>query len=377
MKKRKARSSIMAATGAWLAIAVAVSCSVPSQAQVNPPKFEVDPSWPKPLPDHWVTGSVSGVCVDAQDHVFIVNRQNLKFNELDAGYQAPPVIEFDPEGSVVNSWGDPNVLGKGVDGCFVDRENNVWLSFNKDAVVQKFGHNGGKLLLQIGTRGVFDSSDGTIKGIALNSSPTSFFCPAGVAVDASNGDVYVADGEETGRNHRVAVFDRNGRFLRQWGLQRTKAEADDDEGDVFMQVPHCVAMGDDGLVYVCDLRADRVQVFDKMGSFQKNIHIPYEGTSQYHPRPGHLHRAWGTAVWVGFSPDPAQTFMYVMNEDDEQVEIVDHANGEILGSFGRAGHQVGELTHGRELAVDSKGNVYVAESEIGKRIQKFEIMGSQ
>jgi DNA-binding beta-propeller fold protein YncE len=253
----------------------------------------------------------------------------------------------------------------------------VWLTFNQDGIVQKYTHGGSKLLFEIGTRGVFDSSDGTIKGIALNSSSTGFFCPSGVAVDQSNGDVYVADGEETGRNHRVAVFDRNGRFLRQWGLQRTKAEADAGASDVFMQIPHCVAIGNDGLVYVCDLRGDRIQIFDKMGNFQKNILIPYEERSEYHPRPGHPHRAWGTAVWVGFSPDREQRFIYVINEDDEQVEIVDHASGKILGSFGRGGHQVGEFTHAHSLAVDSKGNVYVAEMGWGKRVQKFKIVGSQ
>jgi DNA-binding beta-propeller fold protein YncE len=374
--KRKTGFLIMATTWAGTAIALGIFCPPPLRAQIKPPKYEVDPSWPKALPDHWVTGSVDGVCVDAQDHVFMVSRQTLKFNELDAGYQAPPVIEFDPAGNVVNSWGRPDVLGKGGHGCFVDHENNVWLAFNRDGIVQKYTHEG-KLLLQIGTRGVVDSSDGTIAGVALNLSHTGFFSPSGVAVDGSSGDVYVADGEESGRNHRVAVFDRNGRFLRQWGLQRTKAETDAGEGDAFMQVPHCVAIGNDGLVYVCDLRGDRVQVFDKMGNFQKNIVIPYTEVSQYQPRTGRLHRAWGTAVWLGFSSDQSQRFMYVMNEDNEQVEIVDHATGKILGSFGRAGHQLGEFAHAHFLAVDSRGDVYVAESVIGRRVQKFKIVDSQ
>jgi DNA-binding beta-propeller fold protein YncE len=387
MKKRSANSLIMAATGAGLAIAFGVFCLLPLQAQVNPPKFEVDPYWPKPLPDHWAIGSVNGLCVDAQDHVFIDNVQNLDDNELDAAHQAPPMIEFDPDGNVVNSWGDPNVLGKGRHGCFVDHDNNVWLPSNQDGIVQKYTHDGSKLLLQIGTRGVIDSSDGTITGVPLNSSQPRFFRPEGLVVDPSNGDIYVADGEEPGSNHRVAVLDRNGRFLRQWGLQRTKAEAEAGEGDVFMQVVHCVAMGNDGLVYVCARRGDRIQVFDKMGNFQKNILIPYEQRSQYQPEynpesieftgPEGWPRSWGTEVAVDFSPDQAQRFMYVMNEDDEQVEIVDHASGKILGSFGRPGHQAGEFEHAHSLAVDSKGNIYVAEAEFGMRVQKFKIVGSQ
>ena len=126
------------------------------------------------------TGSVGGVCTDAQDHVFIVNRRNLTDNDLDAAYQAPTVIEFDPQGNVANSWGDSNVLGSGRHACYVDYENNIWIPSNQDGIVQKFTHDGSKLLLQIGTKGVIDSSDGTLAGIALNSSHTGFYRPGSV-----------------------------------------------------------------------------------------------------------------------------------------------------------------------------------------------------
>jgi DNA-binding beta-propeller fold protein YncE len=378
--KGKIASLIMAGLCTALAAAFSISCPLPLKAQGSPTKYEVDPSWPKPLPDKWVTGSVSGVCTDAQDHVFIVNRGNLTENELDSGRQAPPVIELDPQGNVVNSWGNREILPEGLHGCFVDYQNNVWLSGSDDGFVQKYSHDGGKLLLQIGTKGVADSSDGTTKGIALNSSNTGFYRPSGIAVDSSNGDVYVADGEEPGSNHRVAVFDRNGRFLRQWTLHRTKAEEEAGVGDEFMQVPHCVAIGSDGLVYVCDRRGDRVQVFDKMGKFQKNILVPYEKRSQYEPKAGHVSRAWGTAVWIGFSAGQANRFMYVLNEDNEQVDILDRSSGQVLSTFGRAGHQVGEFTSAHTLALDSKNNVYVGEAggeEAGNRVQKFKPMGSQ
>src|SRR6267378_443472 len=96
---------IVAAPAAALAMVFMIFCTHGLAAQGNPPKYEVDPSWPRPLPNKWVTGAVSGVCTDAQDHVFIVNRGNLTENELDSGRQAPPVIEFDPQGNVANSWG--------------------------------------------------------------------------------------------------------------------------------------------------------------------------------------------------------------------------------------------------------------------------------
>ena len=133
-------------------------------------------------------------------------------------------------------------------------------------------------------------------------------------------------------------------------------------------------------MYVCDRRGDRVQVFDKMGNFQKNILVPYEKRSQYEPGRGHVPRAWGTAEWLGFSADQAHRFMYVLNEDNEQVDILDRASGKMLSSFGRAGHQVGEFSYAHTLAVDSKGNVYIGEAggeEAGNRVQKFKIAGGQ
>ena len=362
--KSKTSSLVIAGTFAGVAIAFGIVCPPPLQGQVDP-KYEVDPSWPQPLPDGWVTGWIGGVCIDAHDHVFVLNRRNLTENELAAAHQAPPVIEFDPEGNVVNSWGDPDVVPKKLHGCTVDRENNVWLSGSEDGIVQKYAHDG-KLLLQIGTSGVFDTSDGTITGRALNSSHTQFNQPAGIAVGPASGEVYVADGYG---NDRVAVFDRNGKFLRQWGRQGTKSEADAGEGGVFMQVVHCVEIGNDGLVYVCDRQGDRVQVFDKMGNFQKNIWI----------RTGnpHMPDRFGTVLWVGFSPDQAQRYMYVANEHNDHINIIDRASGQLLSSFGRAGHQVGDFTHCHTLAVDSKGNIYVAEVNWGNRVQKFKIAGSQ
>jgi len=371
---------IVAAPAAALAMLFMILCTHALAAQGNPPKYEVDPSWPRPLPNKWVTGAVSGVCTDAQDHVFIVNRGNLTENELDSGRQAPPVIEFDPQGNVANSWGNRETLPEGLHGCFVDYQGNVWIAGSDDTFIQKYSHDGSKVLLQIGQKGVADSSDGTMQGIALNSSHTGFYRPSAITVDPSNGDVYVADGEEPGSNHRVAVFDRNGRFLRQWVLHRMKAEMDAGEGDEFMQVPHCVAIGNDGLVYVCDRRGDRVQVFDKMGTFQKDILVPYEKRSQNGPRLGHVPRAWGTVEWLGFSADRMNRFMYVVNEDNEQVDTLDRSTGKVLSTFGRAGHQVGGFTFAHTLAVDSKNNVYVGEAgaeEAGNRVQKFKLIGGQ
>lgn len=352
------RSLLTAVIAAWLA--VASGCApVPFAGGEAAPRFEIDPFWPQPLPEGWITGQLGGVCVDSHDHVIVVNRRDITEEEAETSQPAPPLIMFDVAGRVIHSWGDPGVVPGSIHGCSVDHEDNVWVAGNGDGIVQKYGHDG-TLLLQIGVRGVFDSSDGTRRGRALNASREGFFNPAGVAVDPGNGDIYVADGYG---NRRVAVFDRGGRFVRQWGRQATKAETEAGVGGMFAQVVHCIAISDAGLVYVCDRQGDRVQVFDKTGAFRRNIWIRTGTASLPDPR--------GTAWWVAFSRDRAQRFMYVMNGRNEVVHILDHASGRILSSFGRPGHQLANFTHGHTLAVDSRGNTYVAETNFGRRVQKF------
>ena len=375
---------------AALAIALGIFCPPPSKAQNNVPRYEVDPTWPKPLPNRWVTGEMGGVCADSQDHIFIAQRVNdvggmdghlegLTNDELNAGQAAPPVIEFDAEGNVVNSWGDSSLLPKDLHGCAIDREGHVWLDGSEDGIVQEYSHEGRELLLQIGKRGVFDSSDGTVTGTPLNASPSQFFRVSEIGFDPHNGDVYVADGHAKGRggnNFRIVVFDKTGRYLRQWKLHRSPEEA----STAAAPTVHCVRVSNDGLVYVCDRWMNRVQVFDTMGNFQKNIPftfkvwtpIPATGT-------GSRREAMlvGSCSSVEFSRDPGQKFMYIINEIDEQIDIVDRASGLVLGSFGRPGHQVGEFMHAHTMALDSKGNIYVGESVDGRRVQKFKVMGSR
>ena len=329
-------------------------------------KFEVDPFWPKPLPDRWVITDVGGVCVDAQDHVFSVNRGTLGPLEKKTATAAPPVTEFDPEGNLVNSWGDRNLLPKRLHGCFIDYEGNVWIGGNEDGIVQKYSHDGSKMLLQIGTKGKFDTSDGTmggfsggtITGPSMNSSHTLLNLPASIAVDATNGDVYIADGYG---NRRVVVFDREGRFLRQWGRQVTLAEVEAGVGGVFFEVVHCVVIGKDGLVYVSDREGHRIEVFDKMGNFQRNILVE--------DKTGRL-RGEGLVCWISFSPDPLQKLLYVGGCGTGEIRVLDRATGQALSSFGRPGTQVGENGSVHTIAVDSKSNIYVGDSP-NRRVQKF------
>jgi hypothetical protein len=252
------KCSFMVGTCAVLAIAAAMLCQPLSWAQSGGPRYEVDPSWPKPLPDRWVLGGLGGVCVDARDHVLILNRQDILDGELNAGRLAPSIIELDPDGKVVHSWGDAKLLDPRLHSCHFDKDDNVWIASAPSGMVQKYTHDGSKLLLQIGKKGSFDSSDGTVKGTPLNSNAAQFFMPSSIFVDRQNGDVYVSDGESKGTNRRIAVMDRDGHFLRQWQPRD-------------MDSVHCMTIANDGVVYVCNRENARIQLYDKQGAFIRNI----------------------------------------------------------------------------------------------------------
>ncbi len=340
--------------------AIAAASLGPSSAwaQAGAPRYEVDAAWPKPLPDRWVLGGLGGVCVDAQDHVLILNRQDVLEGELNAGRLAPSLIEFDPAGNVVHSWGDSALLDPRLHSCHFDQDNNVWIASAPSGMVQKYTHDGSRLLLQIGKKGVLDSSDGTIKGTPLNSNAAQFHMPSSIFVDRENGDVYVADGEGRASNRRIAVMDRNGRFLRQWQPES-------------MRHVHCMTIGKDGLVYVCNRDGARIHIYDKMGSFRRAIEVPWK---PYTLSPdGKITQSGGATVAIDFSPDANQTFIFVVNQNNSQIEIVERRSGRMVGSFGSIGKLPGQFDQAHGIAVDSKGNVYVAENR-GRRVHKFRLV---
>jgi len=344
------------ATLCALLILACASCSTPApRTDSAAPHYVIDPSWPKPLPDRWVLGGLGGVCVDRNDHVFILNRQDVADGDLNGGRLAPMMIELDAAGGVVNSWGDNKVMDQRLHSCHEDAEGNLWVAAAPSGVVQKFSHDGSRLLLQIGVRGTLDTADGTEKGRALNSEGARFTSPSSIYVDRGNGDVYVSDGESPGQNKRVAVFDKSGKFLRQWLLPH-------------MQSVHCLSMSRAGEVYVCNRTGSKIEVVDKMGKLLRTMAVPWTPVTA--PVDGKLRETGGSAVAIDFSPDVEQKWIYVMNQNNAQVEVFERATGKHLTSFGRPGTFVGEFNQAHGIAVDSKGRVYIAENR-GRRVMRF------
>ena len=352
---------------------------------MNPPTYQVDPAWPKQLPNHWLVGAVVGVAVDAKDHVWITHRPStLQPNETRSFWKAaPPVLEFDQDGTLVSSWGGP---GPGYEwpqlehGIYIDHQDNVWLGGggDKDAQILKFTRQG-KFLLQIGHQGKNRGSNDT----------ENLGGTANMVVDAAANELYVADGYV---NHRVIVFDATtGAYKRHWGAYGKKPDDSfftsagerlpgpfsgavqnenrpsqyDPKGPPAPQfrIVHAVRISNDGLVYVCDRTNDRIQVFRKDGTFVQEAFIARE--------------TFGSgSVWdIGFSTDPAQTFLVVPDGTNQQVYVVLRKTLEVVHTFGGAGHWAGQFYGAHNLAVDSKGNLFITETYEGKRVQKFTYTG--
>jgi len=345
---------------AALAIGAVIFSAAVAHAQSGAPRYEPDLAWPKPLPDRWVLGGLGGVCVDAKDHVFILNRQDVPDGDLNAGKLAPMIIEFDPAGNVVNSWGDLKLLDPRLHSCHFDKDGNMWIASAPSGMVQKYTHDGNKLLLQIGKKGVYDTADGTEKGKPLNSPAAQFLMPSSIYVDRTNGDVYVADGEAVKSNRRIAVMDKDGKFLRHW-LPENMSEV------------HCMTIANDQDVYVCNRRGSKIHVYDKVGNLKRVIEVPWQPYTP--PADGKITQIGGSAVAIDFSPDPDQRLLFVLNQNNSQIEIFERATGKRLSTFGRPGAFPGEFVQSHGIAVDSKGNVFVAENR-GRRIHKFKIAGA-
>ncbi len=343
-------------------------------SSVQAPRFEVDPMWPKPLPNHWLLGNVIGVGVDFQDHIWIVHRGQgtLDRKEIyaaadpplaDCCIPAPPVIEFDQQGNVVHAWGGP---GPGFEwpesnhGIVIDSKGVVWIGGN--------GANDGHIL-KFTREGKFVKQFGFAYASAGSNDPWAFNKVAKVFLDEPNSEAYVADGYG---NKRVAVIDmESGKIKRYWGAYGNKP-SDAPLGPYNPAAPpaqqfrnpvHCAELSKDNLVYVCDRVNDRIQVFQKDGTFVKEVFVEKNT------------RGDGSVWDIAFSKDAQQKYFYLADGANEKIHVFDRQSMMELTAFGDGGRQPGQFYAVHSIATDSRGNVYTTETYEGKRLQRFMYKG--
>jgi DNA-binding beta-propeller fold protein YncE len=250
---------------------------------------------------------VTGVDVDAQDNVYVFQRSESK-----------PIEVFDRDGKLLRSWGDgmfttPHFLR-------VDPAGHVWVTDRGHQQAFEFDGSG-KLLMTLGTKDVTGD----------NESQTAFNGTADVAV-AKDGEIFLADGE--GPNTRVVKFSPDGKFVSWWGGKGTEPGK--------FNVPHSIAIGDDGRIYVADRSNNRIQIFDTSGKFLAqwtNFGTP-----------------WGLFVKGGL--------IYCVDGTDNNVLLIaDTRDGKILD-------RIEGLHNPTAVTVDSTGAIYVGEVN-GASVKKF------
>jgi len=345
------------------------------------PQFAVDPFWPQPLPNNWIVGQVAGLSVDAEDHIWIIHRP-WTVQPINAGatppmdvrgrqwghaplaaeccVTAPPVLEFDQAGNLLRSWGG---TGDGYEwfnsehGIYVDHAGFVWVAGNgtDDHHIMKFTKDG-EFVMQIGGVGVSQGSNDT----------QSVNRAAIMETDPAANELYIADGYG---NRRLIVFDaETGAYKRHWGAYG-EPPVDEDPGPWDPNAPpsrtwrtpvHGLAISADGLVYVSDRPSNRIQVFQKDGTYVKEGFL---APQTYGP---------GSTWDMALDPlDPDQRYLYVPDGTNNRIWILDRETLEVVYSWGRGGKQPGQFDWLHNLEFDSDGNIYTTEVQTGHRVQKF------
>ena len=379
-----------------------------AQAQGNDPmvpKFEVEPLWPKPYPNHWVIGNVIGLDVDKQDNVWIVHRpgtlenqeSRLTRNESECCTAAPDVLAFNQAGNVIHSWGRDDAAKTVPSGDWptsnhgvtVAPDGTIWIGANgpgqpapyKPGSAAQFAPRGnggaqaegggeqgkyhdsfllhftvdGKFISEIGKA---NGSTGSLDTVNVRGTAQIRFLPDGTLV--------AADGYG---GHRVSMWDpKTGKNVRIIGAYGKPPSDDpiphyDVNSPQFGNPVHCAQPSVDQILYVCDRTNNRLQLFKYDGTYIKQIAVSPNTKGE-------------GAVWeVAFSKDPQQKYMYMSDGASELIHVFDRATLTELYRFGGGGRMPGQFYAVHSIVTDSKGNIYTTETYRGQRVQKFNYRG--
>ncbi len=381
-----------------------------AQAQTAP-RYKFEPDWPKPLPNKWKMGGVTGLAVDKDDNVWVLNRPNdLTDIELhaelappiaDCCVRPPSMIHIDKNGNVIGSFDAPQ--GHGMD---VDSKGFVYIGQD---TVRKYDPKTGKVVGEVprtperegGGGGEGRGAAAHVPGRGSAGPVAGFLTPPGgrgrgnqpdpaaraafrakyppttpmivggleeIRLDETANEMYVADNYLGGR---VMVFDMNTlTFKRGWGAYGHKlSEITTNDADRAYTpggpMPKefkghlTLNFSNDGLVYAADRNANRIHVTTKDGKFLKEFIIaPMTGEG-------------GSTGGVAFSPDKQQKYLFISDLTNNHIWFLNREDGKVVGQMGSMGENGGQWFGLHMVAVDSKGNIYTGEVFAGERVQRF------
>ena len=346
-----------------------------NSAEPAPPTFTYDGSWPKlPLPNKWVFQGITGLAVDKDDVIWVLNRPGdydfdpiFRRPEVTQNYASrnPPtamcclkpegILAFDQQGNLLHHWNQADKI----DGHLIlaDQGGNIWIGSD---TMRKYDKTG-KLLATMDRV----PAEAPKAGDFPADTPIMVGRVEGGEFDEAARELYVTDSYLRGR---VLVFDMDTlKFKRGWGAYG-KPLSEIKFDPMAKYVPNgppakdflghlTVTVSRDGFVYAADRIADRIQVYTKAGKFVREFWVAPETLDR------------GSTGGMAMSPD--QRFIYVSDIMNNVIWIVNRADGKTLGHFSFFGHSGGGLHWVHMVATDSKGNVYTGEVDTGKRVQCF------
>jgi len=401
-------------------LAIVFFCAVlAAQTLPTAPKFKFDPDWPKPLPNKWKLGGVTGLAVDKDDNVWVLDRPNdltdieleAEIGVADCCVRPPSMIHFDKQGNVIGSFDAPQGHGMAV-----DRQGFVYIGQD---TVRKYDPRTGKVVAEVPRTperppgGGGNAEAGGAGAAPANRVPgrggrgpvAGFLTPAGgrgqpdpavqaareketaafrtkyppttpmivqgieeIRLDEATRELYAADSYLGGR---VMVFDLDTfTFKRGWGAYgHTLAEITTNDADRAytpggpepkeFRGHLTLNISNDGLVYAADRNANRIHVTTKQGKFLKEFIVA--------PKTG----VGGSTGGVMFSPDKQQRLLYISDLTNNHIWFLNRDDGKIIGQMGSMGENGGQFFGLHMIAVDSKGIIYTGEVFQGERVQRF------
>jgi len=366
------RTSLRGAVALWLAIGLTPGLTIGITAQEGGPQYKVDADWPKrPLPNRWFLGGITGLDVDHQDNVWVLNRPaDLDETENYAALNpptaeccvaAPTIVAFNPAGEVIASFSAPQGHG-----MVVDRQGHVWIGSDR---IRKYTREG----KQVGEIGRVPESQPPgkdvegVKAFRAKYPPSTRLIVGGLEelrLDEERRELYAADSYLGGR---ILVYDMDTlQFKRGWGAYGgpladivgggrydPNAPARDFLGHLTLNVAR------DGLVYAADRPSNRIQVFTREGKYLKEFFVATATLDR------------GSAGGVAFSADAPQRHLFISDIQNNTIWILDRQDGKVLGRIGSTGNWAGQFHGLHMIATDSKGNIYTGEVQAGERVQKF------
>jgi len=298
--------------------------------------YELVNSWPE-LSQGFILSQPTGIGIDKEDHIFVFHRAGRRWTEPfpDSAISQPAVLELDnASGKIINSWGAGYFIMP--HGLTVDKQDNIWLTDVGLHQVFKFNHDG-KLLMKLGVAKV------------PGNDTLHFNLPTDIAV-ADDGTFYVSDGYG---NSRVVKFSATGKYIKAWGTFGKKP------GEFI--IPHGIAIDQNNIIYVADRQNNRVQLFDTAGNFIKELHNDAQVEQLPSITIDKANRLFAVDYDPTKKPDSTAKGSTIFGFDP---------SGKAVTHFGATGSAERTTCWFHDIAVDSKGNIYVGDIT-GLKVLKF------